>query len=266
MVWNQETYPILSILQTRIEHGCLYIGQRGHIMLPLSWAAKRCQVRRDNLNVKVDHNAQTRQRRQEPIVQQPRVPQQRNATVTVAEYFKSPDILWSPLELREFPENVPKLKGVYGWYFGTIPRGIPRKPFIESKGWKLLYIGIAGQSPTSLHVLRSRAGQHLKGNAEGSTLRMSLGCLLQEELGIRLQTQRTGGNTFWFGEKGEKKLSQWLKAWARIAWCVEATPWESEKDIFATYGELLPLNIKDNPKNEFRKELKRIRSDCRKKA
>jgi hypothetical protein len=51
-------------------------------------------------------------------------------------------------------------------------------------------------------------------NAEGSTLRLTLGCLLADELGIELR--RVGSGKRFTFSTGEKRLSEWMEANARI--------------------------------------------------
>lgn len=68
--------------------------------------------------------------------------------------------------------------GVYGWHFEVAP-------FAELAAEKLLYVGIAPRQMTariSSQNLRKRVRYHFQGNAAGSTLRLTLGCLLGLEL------------------------------------------------------------------------------------
>jgi len=59
--------------------------------------------------------------------------------------------------------------------------------------YRLLYIGISPSSPPangkepSKQSLQHRLPYHYRGNAEGSTLRLTLGCLLANQLGIELR-------------------------------------------------------------------------------
>ena len=81
-------------------------------------------------------------------------------------------------------ESVPTSPGVYAWYFDA------PVPLIDSTGCHridgrgLLYVGISPKAPSlkglppSRSTLRKRILTHYRGNAEGSTLRQTLGCLL----------------------------------------------------------------------------------------
>ena len=68
---------------------------------------------------------------------------------------------------------------------------------------------------SSQQTLRQRLRTHYAGNAEGSTLRKTLGCLLAEELGIQLRrvgsgNRKTfvGGRTGPVGVDGGQRLRQ----------------------------------------------------------
>ena len=113
-------------------------------------------------------------------------------------------------------------------------------------GLALLYVGISPKPPSAVgtpsrQTLRSRLRYHFRGNAEGSTLRLSLGCLLSQSLGIELR--RVGsGRRMTFGA-GERVLSDWLERNARVAWLACDEPWRIEEahDPFCfTAAELGP--------------------------
>ena len=57
---------------------------------------------------------------------------------------------------------------------------------------------------------------HYRGNAEGSTLRKTLGCLLADHLGIDLRRVDSGTRRT-FGD-GEAALSQWMAGNAFVSW------------------------------------------------
>jgi hypothetical protein len=79
-------------------------------------------------------------------------------------------------------------------------------------------------------------------NAEGSTLRLTLGCLLSERLGITLY--RVGsGKRMTFCE-GEDVLSNWMDDNAFVSWIVTPEPWITEAELIAS--EILPLHIDQN--------------------
>jgi hypothetical protein len=90
----------------------------------------------------------------------------------------SPERLWRRAELLARPgPTIPKA-GFYAWYFQGIPRIVPHEECNAVDGCTLLYLGIAPSSEASRATLRGRMRTHLKGNVSGSTLRLSLGCIL----------------------------------------------------------------------------------------
>jgi hypothetical protein len=102
-----------------------------------------------------------------------------------------PARLWSAAEIVKSFASVPKSAGVYAWYFDEIPPGVPTAECHRSaEGQVLLYVGIGpkeakGARTPGTRTLHDRLRDHLVGNAEGSTLRLTLGCLLADHLGIR---------------------------------------------------------------------------------
>jgi hypothetical protein len=103
---------------------------------------------------------------------------------------------------------------------------------------------------------------HFNGNAEGSTLRLTLGCLLSETLKIRLR--RVGsGRRHTFTNAGEITLDKWIARHARVAWAAFDEPWIVEKRLLATLP--LPLNLMGNA-HSFVRTLKNIRGAAKEAA
>ena len=98
--------------------------------------------------------------------------------------FLSPARLYTRGEVLARPCPVPAAAGVYGWWFDTLPAAIDTSGCQQHAGYTLLYTG----------------------NAGGSTLRKTLGCLLADELGIQLR--RVGSGTRMTFLTGERELSQ----------------------------------------------------------
>ena len=97
---------------------------------------------------------------------------------------------------------------------------------------------------------------HFKGNAEGSTLRLTLGCLLSKTLNVELR--RVGsGRRHTFTNPGEIILDAWMSRHARVAWVAVQHPWLVEKKLLSTV--VLPLNLQGNL-HPFVATLKSIRS------
>ena len=163
----------------------------------------------------------------------------------IIEAFRAPSRLWTRGELTTRPSPIPPANGIYGWYFDELPSpGIPDIGTIVGP-WALLYIGIAPGSPGSASNLRKRLRNHLTGNARGSTLRLTLGCLLAERLGI---SPFVASGKLHFGE-AESNLSAWLDVHARVTWVEHPEPWSVEADVVRGLG--VPLNRAHNDAHAF---------------
>jgi hypothetical protein len=176
--------------------------------------------------------------------------------------WSRPDVLCSPL-----PCPVPAQAGVYGWYFRELPGDLDATACEQFSGMHLLYVGISPRRPTpaggqSKRNLRLRIRSHYKGNANASTLRMTLGCLLQERLGIALGLSDSGRLTF--GPSGEDYLSDWMTENAFVVWAVTSEPWNLED--LAIQRLNLPLNLRDNQHHAFHSVLSETRRTARLRA
>jgi hypothetical protein len=172
-----------------------------------------------------------------------------------ARMFTRAEVLTS---LRPVPEE----PGVYGWWFRRLPAHLDTRRCLVRDGCTLLYTGIspkrppANGRPPSRQSLRKRITYHYTGNAEGSTLRKTLGALLATELDIELR--RVGsGRRMTFG-LGEQALSQWMAANALVSWIVDPTPWLVESRLIADLD--VPLNLEGNRHNTFHPELTAVRA------
>lgn len=178
-----------------------------------------------------------------------------------------PERLWSRHEVLSRPSPVPRSPGVYAWYF----RGLDSVPSISSPkadGFRLLYVGISPSAPPrngkapSLQSLHHRIRYHFSGNAEGSTLRLTLGSLLAKELGIELR--RVGSGKRMTFSTGETRLSEWIEENARVVWQVCEAPWKTEEELISTLD--LPLNLDQNSHHGFHQQLSQIRRDAKARA
>ena len=162
---------------------------------------------------------------------------------------------------------MPASAGVYAWFFDSCPQGVPTEGLVRSAGLALLYVGISPKPPSAVgtpsrQTLRSRLRYHFRGNAEGSTLRLSLGCLLSQSLGIELR--RVGsGRRMTFGA-GERVLSDWLERNARVAWLACDEPWRIEEHMIRSVS--LPLNLDQNRHHGFHSELSERRRAAKARA
>jgi hypothetical protein len=184
------------------------------------------------------------------------------------QYLVAPDRLWSRSETLVRPCPVPREPGVYAWFFREVPPGVPADGCVVRTGRTLLYLGIspgrppANGKPPSRQRLANRIRYHFTGNAEGSTLRLTLGCLLADMLGIELR--RVGsGKRMHFGP-GEARLSEWMGKNAEVVWTQHAAPWELEAELIAELS--LPLNLAQNVRHPFHPALSEIRQAAKVRA
>ncbi len=178
-----------------------------------------------------------------------------------------PAKLWTRSEVLSRPCPVPHVAGVYAWFFHTIPDGIPTEGCLRIGELMLLYVGISPKAPPvtgtpSRQTLRTRIRYHFRGNAEGSTLRLTLGCLLSHSLGIELR--RVGsGLRMTFGA-GEQILNEWLEQNARVAWLTCGEPWRVEEELIRSVS--LPLNLDQNRNHRFHAVLSEMRRAAKMRA
>lgn len=187
--------------------------------------------------------------------------------VKVADLLE-PAHLWSRSEVRCRPSPAPRLPGIYAWYFLLAPPGVSTGDCHKARGATLLYVGIAPKpppangSPPSRRTLCSRLRDHFSGNAEGSTLRLTLGCLLAESLEIELRRVGSGHRrTF---ADGERRLTEWIERNARVCWMPVEQPWKIEDHLISMLS--LPLNLRGNERHSFHPVLSGIRRDQRHRA
>ncbi len=167
----------------------------------------------------------------------------------------TPLYAWQDLELNS--TLPPRRAGVYAWFFANPPNAVPTSDSMVRDGAYLLYVGIASDKRNGLH---SRVREHFTSNAAGSTLRMSLGCLLEEKLGtvlVRAGLRRT------FGPR-ESALTEWIRAHARLSWFPMDNPEHIERRLIASL--LPPLNLDQNETHPFHPILTQIRLRARQRA
>jgi hypothetical protein len=138
---------------------------------------------------------------------------------------------------------------------------------VKFNGLTLLYAGISPKKPPivgnpSKQNLRKRIRYHYRGNAAGSTLRLTLGSLLAEKLDIQLRRVGSGHRlTF---ATGEHVLSTWMAENALVCWCPTEEPWVAEEEMIARVD--LPLNLDQNSHHSFHAFLTKSRARQRETA
>lgn len=109
-----------------------------------------------------------------------------------------------------------------------------------------MYSGISPDKkgkPNSKSTLRTRLRTHYFGNAEGSTLRRTLGILLAHQSGFPLRRVGSGKRKT-FTHLGEQWLDHWMEENTHISWILDPEPWVLEENMFKSVS--LPLNLKGN--------------------
>lgn len=171
--------------------------------------------------------------------------------------------LFTRQQLLSQTDIIPAARGVYAWFFRAPPAQVPIEGCFIREGLPLLYVGISPKNARSRQNLRKRVTYHLRGNAEGSTLRLTLGALLAEQSDFPLR--RVGsGRRMTFTHLGELWLDDWLNENALVCWIEHDEPWLLEHDLLASYS--LPLNIQDNRTHTFCSTLSQIRQSAKQQA
>jgi hypothetical protein len=171
-------------------------------------------------------------------------------------YFAKPDKLYSLKELKK--NNLPpRSSGIYGWYFDRLPPFVPpvgctvvkdKEGWFFKSRWTLLYIGKAKNLKERIVYRHFDGKPYAKGIM--STLRLSLGCLLSDKLGLILYYPPES-----FGKR-DRKLNKWLTKHVKVAWIVARNIHVLEEKAIGRY--ILPFNIKDN-EHPFKYPLKHLR-------
>jgi GIY-YIG catalytic domain len=180
-----------------------------------------------------------------------------------------PERLTSRQEVIGRSSIVPAEPGIYAWYFKQSPsRGIQWEKCWSCLGHHLLYIGISPKKPStngtqrSSQNLRKRIAYHMRGNAYGSTLRLSVGCLLAASLGIQLR--RVGSGTRMTFSDGEVALSEWFDSNVGVTWITHLEPWAVEAEAISNL--YLPLNLDQNSAHPFHAMLSAARRTAKEEA
>jgi hypothetical protein len=163
-------------------------------------------------------------------------------------------------EILAHPDSIPSARGVYAWFFNSIPASVPVSDCFVRNGLTLLYVGISPKNARSRQNLRKRITYHYRGNAEGSTLRLTLGTLLAETSDFPLR--RVGsGKRMTFTHLGEQWLDEWMSDHANVCWIEHQEPWLLEQEMLNTIS--LPLNIQGNRDHPFSSALSAFRSKAK---
>lgn len=160
----------------------------------------------------------------------------------------NPECLYSRSEVLTRPCPIPAVRGVYAWYFKEPPPTVPTDGCLTKDGHTLLYVGISPKNDSSSENLQKRVSYHFRGNAEGSTLRLTLGALLAPLNDFPLR--RVGsGNRMTLTHLGEQWLDGWMADNAKVCWVEHPQPWVLEDELLKSLS--LPLNLQGNTHHPF---------------
>ncbi|NHQ59945.1 hypothetical protein G9409_04975 [Chlorobium sp. BLA1] len=176
--------------------------------------------------------------------------------------FSNPQRLFSRAEVLSNPSPVAKTHGVYALFFKEIPPGVPVDGCLTHEGLTLLYIGSSPDKKGEKYAtqtIQQRVRYHFNGNADGSTLRRSLGILLAKKSGFPLRMVGNG-KKMTLTKKGEEWLDRWMEENTFAAWVENDKPWDLEHQLF--HAIPLPLNIQGNKHHPFAAELTRLRAEA----
>ena len=167
---------------------------------------------------------------------------------------------------------IPTMSGSkVSWCLRLVLSRIRYRSLIVVRQERWLSIAVHGISPSapptngkapSTQSLRHRIRYHYTGNAEGSTLRLSLGCLLTSQLHIELR--RVGSGKRFTFSNGEVELSHWMEENARVVWQVCEEPWKLEEKLISRLD--LPLNLDQNTRHAYHAVLSRLRHEAKARA
>ena len=169
------------------------------------------------------------------------------------------DILQIFDPLKDNVNTVPALPGNYIFVLRKnrkLPNvGIP-VTYTKFREYEVIYVGLASGSLKDRDVKK-----HFNGNAGGSTLRKSLGCLFGYNLIPRDSNYNSNGKTK-FSATDESKLSGWIKTNLLLFYYPNKDFVNVESRLIQELNPPLNLNKNNNVVNlEFRKHLTKLRNN-----
>lgn len=175
-----------------------------------------------------------------------------------------PTRLLSRAEVLRRPSAVPGSSGVCFWYFRDIPSVVPTDDCETLDGCSLLYLGIAPDRANNTNAsLLNCVVRNYRGNTQGSSLRKTLGILLEDKSGFpQLRVGSGRGTTL--TPAGERWLDEWMEENVFVGWVAHPEPWMVEYELLLKLS--LPLNISHNGHHPFASVLKQIRFDALQRA
>src|SRR5664279_1204754 len=155
-----------------------------------------------------------------------------------------PTRLFSRAEVLRRPSPVPVSSGVCFWYFRDIPSVVPTGDCQTLNGCTLLYLGIAPDRTNKLSASLLRCViRNYRGNVEGSSLRRTLGILLEKKSGIPLLRVGSRERTI-LTPAGKRWFDAWMEMNVFVGWTAHPEPWMVGYELLVKLS--LPLNISHN--------------------
>jgi hypothetical protein len=175
-----------------------------------------------------------------------------------------PTSLVSRAESLRRPSPIPASNGVCFWYFRDVPAAVPTYGCPTLNGCTLLYLRLApDRSGRSVGSLLSCIVRNYRANAQSSSLRKTLGILLEEQSGFPLL--RAGSREITtLTNDGERWLDDWMEKNAFVGWTEHPEPWLIEYDLLLKLS--CPLNISHNGHHPFVPILRQMRIDALQRA
>src|SRR5208282_4333403 len=109
---------------------------------------------------------------------------------------------------REALRCPPAALGCYAWFFEGLDGQVPTEKCLARDQGILLYAGIAGKKVFFKETLNFRITDHFRATAQRSTLRSTLGYLLEKRLGTVMRRVWPTGATWTYAE-AEENLTEW---------------------------------------------------------
>jgi hypothetical protein len=152
---------------------------------------------------------------------------------------------------------VPISSGFCFWYFRSIPSVVPTDDCLTLNGCTLLYLGVAPDRASITNATLSNCVvRNYRGNVQGSSLRKTLGILLEGSSGFPLlRAGSAEGTTLTLA--GERWLDDWMEENVFVGWTEHPKPWTLEYELLLKLS--LPLNMSHNGHHPFASSLKTIR-------
>ena len=164
----------------------------------------------------------------------------------------------APTPAAELSDAIlPAAPGFYGWWIrpGALP-DVPTTRYAEAAPWELLYVGIAPGKPGSDATIRSRVtDNHLRGNTDSSTFRLSMASLLFKHESWRPQQRTKNPKKVFLNKEDNAALSRWIRKHLALTWTEQTDPWREPLEDQVISRLRPPINLVHNNTHPFYEEM-----------